>query len=64
MLLAAAKALADVVTDDELNADYIMPSVFHADVHTAVAAAVRRAAGGPADLPTDTEVTDITEVTA
>ena len=33
MLLAAAKALAGVVTDDELNADYIMPSVFHADVH-------------------------------
>ena len=41
MLLAAAKALAGVVTDDELNASYITPSVFHADVHTAVAAAVR-----------------------
>jgi malate dehydrogenase (oxaloacetate-decarboxylating) len=57
MLLAAAKALAAVVTDDELNAAYIMPSVFHADVHSAVATAVRRAAGGPAELPTDTEVT-------
>ena len=56
MLLAAAKALAGVVTDDELNAAYIMPSVFHADVHTVVAAAVRRAAGGPVELPTDTEV--------
>ncbi len=56
MLLAAAKALAGVVTDDELNAAYIMPSVFHADVHHTVAAAVRRAAGGPAELPTDTEV--------
>ena len=33
MLLAAAKALAGVVTDDELNAAYIMPSVFHSDVH-------------------------------
>ena len=33
MLLAAARALAGVVTDDELNAAYIMPSVFHADVH-------------------------------
>ncbi len=64
MLLAAAKALAAVVTDDELNAAYIMPSVFHSDVHSAVATAVRRAAGGPTDLPTDTEVTDITEVTA
>ena len=49
MLLAAAKALAGVVTDDELNAAYIMPSVFHADVHGAVAAAVGRAAGGPHD---------------
>jgi malate dehydrogenase (oxaloacetate-decarboxylating) len=56
MLLAAARALAAVVTDDELNAAYIVPSVFHADVHHAVATAVRRAAGGPAELPTDTEV--------
>ena len=56
MLLAAAKALASVVTADELNANYIVPSVFHADVHTVVAAAVRRAAGGPAELPTDTEI--------
>jgi malate dehydrogenase (oxaloacetate-decarboxylating) len=56
MLLAAAKALAGVVTDGELNAAYIMPSVFHADVHSAVAAAVRLAAGGPAVLPTETEV--------
>ena len=56
MLLAAAKALAGVVTDAQLNAAYIMPSVFHADVHSAVAAAVRLAAGGPAELPTaDTE---------
>ncbi|MEV8505013.1 NAD-dependent malic enzyme [Actinoplanes sp. NPDC051475] len=50
MLLAAAKALASVVTEDELNAAYITPSVFHADVHTTVANAVRRAAGGPHDL--------------
>ena len=50
MLLAAARALAGVVTDDELNAAYITPSVFHADVHHAVATAVRRAAGGPAEL--------------
>ncbi|GAA2108457.1 NAD-dependent malic enzyme [Microlunatus panaciterrae] len=56
MLLAAARALAAVVTDDELNAAYIMPSVFHAEVHEKVAEAVRRAAGGPADLPVDTEV--------
>jgi malate dehydrogenase (oxaloacetate-decarboxylating) len=56
MLLAAARAVAAVVTDDELNAAYITPSVFHADVHHAVATAVRRAAGGPVELPTDTEV--------
>ena len=37
-------------------AAYIVPSVFHADVHHTVAAAVRRAAGGPVELPTDTEV--------
>jgi len=54
-LLAAARALAGVVSDAELNANYIMPSVFHADVHHAVAAAVRRAAGGPMELPVDTE---------
>ncbi len=43
MLLAAAQALAAVVTDDELNANYIIPSVFHPDVHGAVATAVRSA---------------------
>ena len=45
-MLAAAKALAAVVTDDELNANYIIPSVFHAEVHKAVATAVRDTAGG------------------
>ena len=39
-----------------VNATYITPSVFHADVHRRVAQAVRVAAGGPAELPTDTEV--------
>jgi malate dehydrogenase (oxaloacetate-decarboxylating) len=43
VLLAAARALADVVGDDELNANYIVPSVFHADVAHNVAAAVREA---------------------
>jgi len=46
MELAAAKALAGVVSDDELNANYIVPSVFHPEVHTMVAHAVRDAAGG------------------
>jgi malate dehydrogenase (oxaloacetate-decarboxylating) len=44
LLVAAAEALAGVVRPDELNANYIIPSVFHADVHTTVAAAVREAA--------------------
>jgi malate dehydrogenase (oxaloacetate-decarboxylating) len=46
MLLAAAQALAGVVTADELGPNYIVPSVFHPDVTHAVAAAVREAAGG------------------
>ncbi|HEY8721219.1 NAD-dependent malic enzyme [Pengzhenrongella sp.] len=44
MLLAAATALASVVTDEELNATYIVPSVFHPDVTSVVAAAVEKAA--------------------
>jgi malate dehydrogenase (oxaloacetate-decarboxylating) len=43
MLIAAARALAAVVTPDELNAAYIVPSVFHPDVAGAVAAAVSQA---------------------
>ena len=43
MLLAAADALATCVEDDELNASYIVPSVFHADVTQRVADAVRLA---------------------
>jgi malate dehydrogenase (oxaloacetate-decarboxylating) len=42
-LLAAAKALADVVSDDERHANYIVPSVFHPELATSIAAAVRRA---------------------
>ncbi|MFD9939412.1 NAD-dependent malic enzyme [Nonomuraea sp. NPDC059023] len=48
MLLAAAGALAAVVTPEELGPNYIVPSVFHPDVATAVAAAVRESAGGRA----------------
>jgi malate dehydrogenase (oxaloacetate-decarboxylating) len=44
MLLAAATALADCVETSELNASYIVPSVFHPDVATRVAEAVRSAA--------------------
>ncbi|WP_106507091.1 NAD-dependent malic enzyme [Brachybacterium timonense] len=44
MLLAAARALADVVTDEELNPAYIIPSVFKEGVTKAVAGAVEQAA--------------------
>jgi malate dehydrogenase (oxaloacetate-decarboxylating) len=44
MLLSAAAALAAVVTDEQLNASYIVPSVFDPTVATAVAAAVTAAA--------------------
>ena len=41
MLLRAAEAIALVVKDDELNPNFIIPSVFHPDVPKAVAAAIR-----------------------
>ncbi|GLW71655.1 malate dehydrogenase [Kitasatospora phosalacinea] len=44
MMLAAARALATTVTDEELNPNYIIPSVFHPGVAKTVAAAVRDAA--------------------
>ncbi|MFI0983515.1 NAD-dependent malic enzyme [Streptomyces sp. NPDC021093] len=44
MMLAAASALADVVSEDELNPNYIIPSVFNDKVAGAVAGAVRTAA--------------------
>jgi malate dehydrogenase (oxaloacetate-decarboxylating) len=44
MLVAAADAIAAVVKDDQLNANYIIPSVFDAAVAPAVAAAVADAA--------------------
>ena len=44
MKLAAAEAIAGVVGQDELHADYIIPSVFNRAVVQAVAHAVARAA--------------------
>ena len=46
MKVAAARAIAAVVTDEELHANYIIPSVFNADVAPAVAAAVESVARG------------------
>jgi malate dehydrogenase (oxaloacetate-decarboxylating) len=43
MLLKAARAIAHVVKDDELNPNFIIPSVFNTDVPKAVAAAIRGA---------------------
>jgi malate dehydrogenase (oxaloacetate-decarboxylating) len=40
MMLRAADALARVVTDEELNPSFIIPSVFHPDVAKKVAAAI------------------------
>ncbi|MFO7274423.1 MAG: malic enzyme-like NAD(P)-binding protein [Bacillota bacterium] len=44
MKLAAARAIASVVSDEELHAEYIIPSVFNRRVVEAVAAAVEQAA--------------------
>jgi malate dehydrogenase (oxaloacetate-decarboxylating) len=44
MKLAAARALADQVADDELHSEYVIPSVFNREVAPAVARAVAEAA--------------------
>ena len=44
MKLAAARAIASIVSDDELDADYIIPSAFNRDVAPAVAEQVAKAA--------------------
>ncbi len=51
LLLAAARALASVVSDDELNPTYIVPSVFNPEVTPRVAAAVEKAARAAAGPP-------------
>ena len=44
MKIAAAKAIAGLVTDEELNADYILPKAFDPRVKDAVAKATAQAA--------------------
>lgn len=44
MKIAAAKALADLISDEELNADYIIPAAFDERVGSAVSKAVAEAA--------------------
>ncbi len=47
MLLRAADAIAHVVRDEELNPNFIIPTVFNAEVPKAVAAAIRGPSGAP-----------------
>ena len=44
MKLAAARALAELISDDELSPDYIIPAAFDKRVAPAVAAAVAETA--------------------
>ena len=44
MKLAAAKALSELVTDDKLNAEYIIPDIFNPMIKDVVAKAVAKAA--------------------
>lgn len=44
MKIAAAKAIADLISDEELNADYVIPAPFDTRVASAVATAVANAA--------------------
>ena len=52
MLLRAAEAIAHVVTDEEINPNFIIPSVFNPAVPKAVAAAIQKK---PAPLLADSE---------
>jgi malate dehydrogenase (oxaloacetate-decarboxylating) len=53
MEVAAAHAIAATIPDDELSADYIVPSVFNRDVARAVAAAVASAYRAPAPVASE-----------
>ena len=44
MKIAAAYAIADIISENEVRPDYIIPSVFDRRVSKAVAAAVSQAA--------------------
>jgi malate dehydrogenase (oxaloacetate-decarboxylating) len=51
MKLAAARAIAGVIADDELDAEYIIPSVFNREVVEAIASAVGAAAQASGAAP-------------
>ena len=44
MKVAAARAIANIITDDELSEDDIVPSVFNREVAESVARAVEKTA--------------------
>lgn len=44
MMIAAAKAIANCISDEELNEDYIVPNASNEKVHQVVSAAVKQAA--------------------
>ena len=56
MKIAAAKAIASLVSDDELNPDYILPAAFDERVGKAVADAVAQAARDSVIAPARTRV--------
>ena len=58
MKLAAAQGIAHVIDDDELEEDYIVPSVFNRDVAQAVASAVAEVAarGDVVEVPEEPTV--------
>ena len=55
MKLAAAQGIARVVSDDELDEDYIIPSVFNRDVSQAVAKAVAEVAARATDVEAEAD---------
>ena len=62
MLLRAADAIAHVVNDDEINPNFIIPSVFNPAVPKAVAAAIR--GGRLTDVANSSKVTTLGDFTA
>jgi malate dehydrogenase (oxaloacetate-decarboxylating) len=56
MKLAAASAIAEIVTDSELREDYIIPSVFNRDVAGAVAEAVSAEAKAAGEATASDEI--------
>ncbi|HJF14836.1 MAG TPA: NAD-dependent malic enzyme [Enteractinococcus helveticum] len=58
MLVAAAGAIAETITEDELNPSYVIPSVFNQRVAPAVAAAVAEVAERNGITPATVETQD------